>query len=191
MMAENMTDIVKTNENLPASAKRSWRVLKIPAALVSCTINSVRRLPDLKEPVFDPYYLPERSGAIAAVLYNWSYHWHKFEYAVDPFGKGFKAWVRLLVSLVFFIFLPVGAMLGLCWGAVLVLSHLGGVAGKALSLVGQVALLLLGVIGVTLLGYLTYIVIMVLMGKPVRIPVLKVLNSERKAEKNDELEMEP
>ena len=133
-MVENATDIVATNENLPASVEKRWKVLKVPAALVSCTINSVRRLPDLKEPVFDPYYLPEHSGAIASVLYSWSYHYRKFEYAVDPFGKGFRAWLRLFFALGFFICVPVAAILGLCWGAVIVLSRLGGVAGEALAL---------------------------------------------------------
>ena len=161
-MAESMSDVIKPSENLPVPAKRGWKVLKMPAALVSCTVNSVKRLPDLKEPVFDPYYLPERSGAIAAVLYNWSYNLRKFEYAIDPLGKGFSAWLRLLFSFVLFIFVPVVAMVGLCCGAVCVLSHLGGVVGEAMHLTSRVALLLLCVIGVALLGYLTYCVIMVL-----------------------------
>jgi phosphotransferase system glucose/maltose/N-acetylglucosamine-specific IIC component len=189
-MSEDTTDIVASRETIPVPAKRNWKVLKIPVALVSCTINSVRRLPDLKEPVFDPYYLPERSGAIAAVLYNWSYHYRKLEYAVDPFGKGFRAWLRLFFALGFFICVPVAAILGLCWGAVIVLSRLGGVAGEALALTGRVALLLLGVIGVALLGYLTYLVVMILMGKPIKLPIPKILNGEEDSQKEDKSKVE-
>lgn len=190
-MAVSMNDIVKSNENLPVPAKRDWQILKIPAALVACTVNSVRRLPDLKDPVFDPYYLPERSGAIAAVLYIWSYNFRKFEYAIDPLRKGFSAWLRLLFSFVLFIVAPVAAMVGLCYCTVLVLSHLGGVLGQTMVLTGKIAMLLLCVIGVALLGYLTYCVIMVLMGKPIRLPIPKILDREEKSEKDDELEMEP
>ena len=189
-MSEDTTDIVASRETIPVPAKRNWKVLKIPVALVSCTINSVRRLPDLKEPVFDPYYLPERSGAIAAVLYNWSYHYRKLEYAVDPFGKGFRAWLRLFFALGFFICVPVAAILGLCWGAVIVLSRLGGVAGEALALTGRVALLLLGVIGVALLGYLTYLVVMILMGKPIKLPIPRILNGEEDSQKEDKSKVE-
>lgn len=168
-MAENTTDIVAKNDNLPPVEKR-WSVLKVPAVLVSCTVNSVSRMPDLKEPVFDPDYLPERAGAITSVLYSWSYNYRKLEYAVDPFGKGFMAWVRLFLALGFFIGLPVAAMVGLCWGTVIVLSRLCGVAEGALALIKSISLLLLGVIGVALLGYLAYFVVMVLMAKPVSLP---------------------
>ena len=158
-MAERMNDVVKPNENLPVPAKRNWKVLKIPAALVSCTVNSVKRLPDLKEPVFDPYYLPERSGAIAAVLYSWSYNFRKFEYAIDPFGKGFRGWVRLFLGIVFFIGVPIAAMVGLCSGAAYVLACASNVVEQALALTWRVFLLLLSIIGVGLLGYLTYFVV--------------------------------
>ena len=169
-MTENTTGIVAKDEKLPAPVEKRWNVLRVPAVLVSCTVNSVSRMPDLKEPVFDPDYLPERAGAITSVLYIWSYNYRKLEYAVDPFGKGLMAWVRLFLALGFFIGLPVAAMVGVCWGAVIVLSRLCGVAGEALALIRMVCLLLLCIIGVAILGYLTYLIVMVLMGKPFRPP---------------------
>jgi hypothetical protein len=168
------SDIVVKGDGLPVLTGSRWKMVRIPAALVACTVNSVRRMPDLEEPVANPDYLIERAGPIACVLYSWAYCYRKLEYAVEPFGKGFLAWLRLLLAFGFFIFAPVVVMLGLCWGAILVLSRLSGVAGEALSLTKSISLLLLGIIGVVILGYLTYVIIMVLMGKPFRAPKFMV-----------------
>ena len=187
-MVKKNTDVVVKNDHPPAPLGKFKGVFRIPAVLVSCTVNSVMRMPDLKEPVADPDYLIEHNGTIACVLYSWSYCYRRFEYAVDPFRKGFLAWLRLLFAFGFFLFMPVAILVGLCYGIVLVLSHLGGVVGEALALLKSVSLLLLGIIGVALLGYLTYIVIMVLMAKPVKLPKFMVAKESEERDNDPEIE---
>ncbi len=179
MVEKNTEVVVKTDHPwVPFGKYRG--VLSIPAVLVACTVNSVSRMPDLKEPVADPDYLIENNGTIACVLYSWSYCYRRFEYAVDPFRKGFLAWLRLFFAFGFFLFMPVAVLVGLCYGTVLVLSHLSGVVGEALTFLKNFSLLLLGIIGIAILGYLTYIVIMVLMAKPVRLPKFMVAEENAK-----------
>lgn len=142
-------------------SRGKWRAfLGSIAAVVQTITESIRRMPELKEPVFDSAYLPENTNAVACVAYTWMYNFRRFEYAVDPMRRGFAAWVRLLLVILLFMLLfiaiPLVVLCGVCWAVIYLCARLCGVAGAALGLVWNLSLLALGVVGIAVVLYLAY-----------------------------------
>lgn len=141
-------------------SRGKWRAfLGSIAAVVQTITESIRRMPELKEPVFDSAYLPENTNAVACVAYTWMYNFRRFEYAVDPMRRGFAAWVRLLLFILLFIAIPLVVLCGVCWAVIYLCARLCGVAGAALSLVWNLSLLVLGVAGIVVVLYLAYVAV--------------------------------
>jgi hypothetical protein len=129
-------------------------------------INSVNHLPNLEKPRFDY----EGANPILAVFEAWGYLYRKFEYATEPLGKGYISWVHLLLSIFFHLFLPIIIVMGVICVIIYSLIFILGIATDFLL---KVCLCLCGIIGVILLCYLTYFVVMSLLGKPIRAPIPK------------------
>ena len=131
-------------------------------------------MPMLERPVFDQECLPEKAGALKAILYTWMYCYRKFEYAVDPLRRGFLAWVRLFLSIQVFIVLPVavsiGLILGFAYCVIILTKKTCEVAEATLDLTISMLLLALGLLGIVVVVYLIYLVLAMVFQWKVRLP---------------------
>lgn len=141
-------------------------------------------MPTLEEPKFEEEYLPENSNIIKSIAYTWYYNYKKFEYSIDPFRRGFHAWIRLALSIAFFIALPIAVIIGTLYGVIYwLLQTVGRLLQTAETTLGVVKVtlwILLGVLGAILLGYLIYWVIALIFGLPIKLPSLNIVRQKTK-----------
>lgn len=130
-------------------------------------VNSVARLPNIEEPVYDESYQPGKCNVVQLSLYNWSHVYQKVEYFFTD--KGFIAWGKLFGGFAIFA-VPLVVAIAILWVLVVLVGQLCGLAQATTSLVGAVVLLGLSVVGLILISYLLYAIITTLRGKPVIVP---------------------
>lgn len=164
-------DIVAAESSAPGIEGMLERFV---GTMVVRSAGSVMTMPMLERPVFDQECLPEKAGALKAILYTWMYCYRKFEYAVDPLRRGFLAWVRLFLSIQVFIVLPVavsmGLILGFAYCVIILTKTTCEVAEATLDLVMALLLLALGLLGLVVVVYLIYLVLAMVFQWKVRLP---------------------
>lgn len=141
--------------------------------------RSVVRMPDLEKPVYDDSRQLGKCSAVDLSLYSWSYAYRKLEYAVDFTGKGFAAWVKLLLSIVFFLGIPLFAI----WMLIKFVGQFASLADVMASVAWSVSLLIIALFVLGALGYVLYAVISILRGKPITVykPTFDIRSPEKGA----------
>lgn len=124
--------------------------------------RSVVRMPDKKQPVYDGSYQLGKCNPIHLSFYNWSYVFRRFEYACDFTGKGFAAWVKLILAFGFFV--------GILSAPIVLVWLIRCFVGATTSLAWTICLLVLATLCVLILGYVLYAAVAILRGKPVVVP---------------------
>ena len=152
-------------------------ITRYTARVVKYTAGVVLSMPTLEEPKFEEEYLPENSNIIKSIVYTWYYNYKKFEYSIDPLRRGFHAWIRLALSIAFFIALPVVVIIGTLYGVIYWLLQ---TAGITLDVIKATLLILLGILGAILLGYLIYWVVALIFGLPIKLPTLNIVQPKAK-----------
>lgn len=152
------------------------------------TVQGVREMPDLERPVAESASLPENANWFASTVSMWMWAWRCFEYKCEPLRKGWCAWIRILLSGVLWGGVPVALLYGLLCGGYLLVLKLSDATVKAIQLTGWMMLLCVCFVVFAVLIYVVYAVIMILRGKPIRMPKIQVQDSAvNDAEKNYDL----
>ncbi len=159
-------------------------ITRYTAGVVKYTAGVVLSMPTLEEPKFEEEYLPENSNIVKSIAYAWYYNYKKFEYSIDPLRRGFHAWIRLALSIAFFIVLPVAVIIGTLYGVIYGLLQTAGrllqTAETTLVVIKVTLFILLGVLGAILLGYLIYWIVALIFGLPIKLPTLNIVQPKAK-----------
>ena len=145
---------------------------------MALTLRGIQNMPDLEKPIADSGSLPENTNWFASAASMWMWAWRCAEYKWEPLGKGWGAWIRILLSGVLWVGVPVALLYGLLCGGYLLVLKLSDATAKAVLLTGWMMLLCVCLVVLAVLLYVVYAVIMILRGKPIRVPKIQVQDSE-------------
>ena len=141
------------------------------------TVQGVRDMPDLERPVAESASLPENANWFASTASMWMWFWRCLEYKCEPLRKGWCAWIRIFLGGILCAGVPMIMLLGLLWGGYCLVLELSDTTVKAIQLTGWMMLLCVCLVVLAVLLYVVYAVIMILRGKPIRVPDIKLTNT--------------